>query len=348
LAGCQEGSAGTTAAPIQQGKPPALPEKTPAIVLPEVVPAAEQTPQIAGPAPRIMFGQVVYDFGDIPTGTRHKGQFNFANKGDSPLKIKNVSSCCGVVTNLPKNEFAPGESGVLEIDYGSSTEPGPFRRQLTVSTNDPRNPDVILTIRANAIRVVGFEPSKLTLFLKQENAGCGDITLKSLDGKPFSITGFKATENAITADFDPSVQATKFVLKPKADLKILQNSMRGRISITLSHPQCDIIEMLFDVLPEFTVNPAQILLLKVEPGKPIKRSIWVLSNYSENFEIDSIRSQNGIIKVLKQEKVGNRYQIDVEIMPPPLGENSKRVLVDVLTITMKGGEEMSITCRGFY
>jgi hypothetical protein len=106
--------------------------------------------------------------------------------------------------------------------------------------------------------------------------------------------------------------------------------------------------MLFDVLPEFTVNPAQILLLKVEPGKPIKRSIWVLSNYSENFEIDSIRSQNGIIKVLKQEKVGNRYQIDVEIMPPPLGENSKRVLVDVLTITMKGGEEMSITCRGFY
>ena len=39
------------------------------------------------------------------------------------------------------------------------------------------------------------------------------FTARSLDGKPFSIASFKATANAILAEFYPNATATEFVLK---------------------------------------------------------------------------------------------------------------------------------------
>ena len=190
-------------------------------------------------------------------------------------------------------------------------------RELRLQTNDPEQNLVSLTIKATIVRRVEIRPPRgCRLFLKRENAGCSDITIRSLDGKPFSITSFKSTANAISAEFDPNATATQFVLKPKADMEKLHRNLKGQISIDLTHPECTNVRVPFDVLPEFTINPAQLMVFNLRPEQPVQREIWVLSNYREDFEIESVSSQKGIIKLLDKKKVGNRYQLQVEINSP--------------------------------
>ena len=148
-----------------------------------------------------------------------------------------------------------------------------------------------------------YKPEVLKLVLRRENGGCPDITLTSLDHRPFSITGFEATANSITAEFDPSAKATEFVLKPKVDLAKLEQNMRGRISINLTHPECNNIELMYDVLPEYTISVPSIMMFGLKAGQAVAREIWILSNYEDDFEIESVLSQKGIIKLVDKTKV---------------------------------------------
>ena len=81
--------------------------------------------------------------------------------------------------------------------------------------------------------------------------------------------------------------------------------------------------------------------------------MWVLNNYDKGFEIESVSSVKGFVKLLSQEKVPNeqgvatRYKLDLEITPPPVVDKA-RAFSDILWINIKDSEKLEISCRGFY
>jgi hypothetical protein len=315
-------------------------------------PASKAEPEevdVTGPAPKLSLEKTTHDFGEVGPGTARTVQFKFKNAGDAPLIISQVKTCCGVRARGVKNgqKYAPGQGATLELDCTFGTTPGAMRRNIYLHTNDPNQKVATIAFKAKIVRRIECKPERLRLFLNQENAGCGDIKLTSLDGRPFSITRLRSTANAITADIDPAVEATEFVLKPQAEMQKLERNLRGRISIDVTHPECKSVWVLYDVLPEFTINQSRYTLFGLKANQPVQRVIWIISNYRSEFEIESAKSQNGIIKVLEQKKVGNRYQLTVEITPPP-AEGERPFLADVLEVQIKDGTLLSIPFRGFY
>ena len=309
---------------------------------------AETAPEANKPAPKIKFEKVVHDFGKITPGTKNVCEFKFTNAGDSLLKITKVSKTCGCTPyTLAKKEYEPGETGTLKVRYNASKRPASITRRLYVSSNDKANPKVTLSIKARIVKEIDYEPERLNLVLKDENAGCPEITLSSLDNKPFAIKQFKSTANYITADYDPSAKATKFVLQPKVNMEKLRKGLKGRIEISLTHPGYDTITIPFEVLSEFKSEPPSLIVFKAEPQEPITKEVWILSNYDEDFEIESASSQKDIIRVLSQEKVGNRYKFELEITPP-VPKGNRKFFNDVFLVNIKGGDKLSIICRGFY
>jgi len=333
-------------------------ESKPELAAPELAtgPAkAETAPETDKQGPKIMFEKVVHDFGDIGPGSKNVCEFKFANTGDSLLKITKVSKTCGCTPyTLAKKEYEPGESGTLKVKYNASKRPSSVRKSLSVYSNDEAKPRVELAIKAKIVSKIDYQPEKLDLSLNKENAGCPAITIRSLDGKPFSIKGFKAiwypksTEKAITADYDSSVKAAKFVLQPKVDVEKLRKGLKGRIEITLTHPESDVVAIPFTVLPRFKITPPSLIVYKAEPEKPVTKEVWILSNYDEDFEVESTSTRKGAIKVLSQEKIDNRYKFELEITPPATGKGQKRFFTDVLFVNIKGGEKLQVTCRVFY
>jgi len=298
--------------------------------------------------PQIEFKEVVYDFGEVGPSARHQGQFEFTNVGEGLLKITKVGRCCGVETKIDKMEYTPGESGTLQVEWNSGPLESTMNRQLVVHSNDNENPQTTLTIKAEVVLKVAWEPKRLRLFLDEANAGCPKIKINSIDDRPFSITGFKSTADCITADFDPTEEATEFVLEPRIDTEKLKNSLKGRVNITLNHPQGKNATILYSVLPKYTVNPPLLIMFNAEPEKPIVRTISVLNNYKKDFEIESLTSKNNIvdIEVLEQKKISNGYQMEVSITPP--AAEGKTKFTDQLSVSIKDGEELPIRCNGYY
>jgi hypothetical protein len=288
---------------------------------------------------------MVHDFGKVAPRRKHAGEFKFTNTGNGLLTITDVKKCCGVVAELDKEKVAPGESGILKVEYQPGRRAGTMIRRVYVSSNDPMNPKVALTIKAKIVPKVAYEPQRLKLLLKGEDAGCPNITLTSLDNQPFSIEAFKSTGDCIVADIDPTVEATKFSLQPRVDLEKLQTRSQGIIYISLTHPQCEKVSIFFSTLPRFQITPTNIILRDAEPEQPIMKRISVFSNYGEDFEVGSASSKKGLIKVVNQEKIRDGYQLDVEITPPAKADAER--FRDVLSVNLKGGEQLSFTSMGF-
>ncbi len=318
-------------------------------------PQKPQSPETAAPKPaaneptgKIKFAKTVHDFGPVSPSSRNSCNFTFTNVGEGVLKIGKIKSTCGcTVPDLKKKNYAPGESGTVKVTYRTSSKAGPSSKLLYVPSNDKTRPRVTLTVKAKIELKVEFKPKRLSLSIKKENAGCPDITIKSLDGKEFAISKFKVTGDAISFDYDPLVKSTQFVLKPKVNIEKIKSGFKGHIEITLTHPDSKKIVILFDALAEFQVKPGSINVLKAEPNKAVKRDVWILNNYNDDFEIESVTSRKGIAKALKTEKIKGRYKLTIEITPPEV-ENKSKMVSDVISVNIKGKKKVEIACRVFY
>jgi hypothetical protein len=336
-------------------QPEATEEPKPASTTPKQTVAPVNTPMLTAPAkgrPRIVFEKELYDFGNVEPGSNNVCEFKFKNEGNSLLTITEVTKTCGCTPyTLEKMEYQAGESGTLKVEFHAARQPSAVKKTLFVFSNDPGRPKIELTIAAEVVTKFDYKPKKLDLVFNKENAGCPAITIRSIEGKPFSIKQFSANSRSgaslITADFDASAKATEFVLQPKVDMVKLPGESGGNIEIVIAHPEDDVISIPFEVLSKFKINPPSIIIYKADLEKPVTREMWVLNNYGEDFEIESTSSQEGTIKVLSQEKIENRYKLMLEITPPVGEKNRRAFFTDTFFINIKDGEKLKVACRMF-
>ena len=354
LVGCQESEKST---PVEQPKvvesPPVEQPKvveSPPIEKPHEQPQPEVQAGITTPI--IKVENPVHDFGEIGPKSVHKGVFKFKNIGDGILNISRIQSTCGcTIPKLKKKEYAPGESGEVKVTYTSPIKEGKIvPKKLYIHSNDPKNKKAPLTIKANVILAVNFNPKKLTLKLKSENQAVEPIIVKSKDGKPFSIKSFKSTNNAITASFDPNRKATQFTFQPEIDLEVLRRRTRGNINIALTHPDTKQVNIPFEALPLFKVSRPSLVIKNAEPGVAITREISVLSNYGDPVEIESesLSSTKGYIKEIGREQNEKGITLQIQITPPQMTNSKTRIFRDKLTITLQDGGKLTVNCTGIY
>jgi len=305
--------------------------------------------RIAKAVPRIRFEKVTHNFGDVSPGTNHLCEFRFTNTGNGVLKIGQVSKTCGCTPFLlDKTEYAPGESGTLKVRYYAEPEYGRITKQLFVQSNDRQNPKIALSIKARLVAKVNYEPKALRLSLKHQNAACPQITLTSLDNKPFSIRSFKSTANCVTAAYNPSAKATRFVLQPKVNMAKLERTMNGYVEIGLTHPECKTVSISLNALPRFKVAPRPVVVRDAQAKSSVVRKVRIQNNYKDDFEIESVLlSKKGIVKVLRNEKLIDGYELELSITPPA-ATNRTRMFTDVVYVKIKGAGSLEIPCSGFY
>lgn len=299
---------------------------------------------------KITFEKVIHDFGIIGPETQNLCEFKFKNTGDGVLKIEEVTKDCGCTPFLlEKTEYAPGESGVLKVNYVTDTQLGPATKELTVLTNDIENPEVVLAIKATITSKIDYEPKMLNLALKGDNAECPALTVSSIDNQPFAISYIRSTANCITADFDPSVQATSFELQPIVDMAKLETTLNGVVEIGLTHPECKKITVAMKTLPKFTLSPSSITVRGAAPNTAINRRIRIMNNYGEPFNLETATSKNGSVKVLSNTILpDNRgYELELQITPPAT-EDRRKAFLEEFSLALSSGLQLNIPCYVFY
>ena len=103
--------------------------------------------------PNIVFATKNHDFGNVKEeeGTA-TFDFSFTNKGDAPLIILKAIPSCGCTTPLyTKEPIGPGVSSSIKVTYNTIGRPNTFHKTITVYTNDPDAPNIVLIIQGNVI-----------------------------------------------------------------------------------------------------------------------------------------------------------------------------------------------------
>lgn len=97
--------------------------------------------------PRLRVAEPTYDFGRVPQGVPIEHSFGFRNDGGAPLTIRALRSACNCEAVLDgPSDVPPGANGAVRARCATDAEVGPQRRTVTVYSNDPAAPAVLLAL----------------------------------------------------------------------------------------------------------------------------------------------------------------------------------------------------------
>jgi hypothetical protein len=142
-------------------------------------------------------------------------EFPFTNKSAASVTITDIrASCHCTVPVLEKKTYAPGESGVLRVDFDTTGLAGSVTRAITVATDEPGAPAQTLTLIADLLEPIALKPRLLHWKLAAPAAAkTVDIQINRDDG--LEITGATGSRD----DF-------------KVELATLEPRRRYRLTVT--------------------------------------------------------------------------------------------------------------------
>ncbi len=198
--------------------------------------------------PKIEFESTIYDYGQIKEKDgKQKGVFWFTNTGNEPLKITSVRASCGcTASDYTRDDIPPGKKGFVEATYNPERRPGNFSKSITVSTNDPEHPNIVLTIKGDVIAQPKTKaddyPSKIgNLRFKTNHISLQEITNRQVIKDTLGFYNESKTEITISGTKD-----LKDFISIEIIPKTLKHDEEGIIIVTYDAGKKDDLGYVFD------------------------------------------------------------------------------------------------------
>lgn len=103
-----------------------------------------------GKVPKLILEKNQIEFGNVEEGKIATAKISFRNNGNGILEIRDVKSTCDCTAALlSSKKLEPGQSGTLRIELDTADRSGKLTRTVSLLTNDPSQPNQIITITAN-------------------------------------------------------------------------------------------------------------------------------------------------------------------------------------------------------
>lgn len=177
----------------------------------------------AAEPPRIEFDQTYIDLGSFKIGATREFSFHIHNGGGSPLDITDIKATCGcTVTQLTEKQIPPGEGADLRVTYTAPNQREIAFKYLFVHSNDPDNPKVKLTVRAEVVTDLEWSPHAVKLDWPVKEGYTGEIRLTALGEKPLKIKEVKSDQGVVVPQAGPSEgreTTISFTMAPAAEFR---------------------------------------------------------------------------------------------------------------------------------
>jgi hypothetical protein len=148
-----------------------------------------------------------------PADKQAIGTFRYQNKTDKTIHIASVHTSCGCTTaGVKKNDVAPGETGEITATFNIGDRTGLQQKQITVQTDDPKQPTTVLSLKAVIASPLelqptfvfwqqGEEPKPKTIVAKTSK----EVPVKHIDVTSSSPDFQTSVENAPNGEFKINV-----------------------------------------------------------------------------------------------------------------------------------------------
>jgi len=251
-----------------------------------------------GPAPKIQFDKTVYDFGSTSMVQQLAGKFIISNTGSATLEIKKPQPSCGcTVPALKTDKLAPGEKTELTFTLNVGMPRGHLEKHITVPSNDPTQPSVNLTLKADIVATFDVIPANIGLGnLRQGMTTNITVQIKRLDGKPLGLTRAEAGMKNVKPKLG-SVEGTNDTVQLAVEIEADSppRSLNDQVRIYSGDSAQPLITVPINgrIVGDLTANPeAQFWgIVDVDnwpgarPEQAVRKFTIVSNNPDTNFEI---------------------------------------------------------------
>lgn len=260
--------------------------------------------QPAGPAPKIKFAEPAFTFPEAWSGDKVEHTFIVKNEGEGVLEIREVKPGCGcTLAGDFDKKIEPGKEGKIPVALNTHGLRGDVVKQITVTSNDPVQPQTILTLKGKVKSVVDVDPvqgwawgqitptskDSMTITLSNNTTDAWKLEVQNDPNQPqqqaFEIT-IKETEPGKKAE------ATATLKKPlKEGSTFAQFKLKTGIE---RQPEVMVAANYYNP-PALQVMPS-VVYGNVPPGQAFPTMLTVVYNREGDLKIESAAASDPAIK----------------------------------------------------
>jgi hypothetical protein len=161
-------------------------------------PAAVQSSATPSGTPRIVAAERQHDFGFSSPLAHGEHDFVVKNLGDGPLRLNVKSTTCKcTVANVEDNTIPPGGEGKVHLAWTTPPHGPLFSQSATVTTNDPLEKELQLTVMGSVRTLLGADVEELSIDMDPDKPAGGRATIYSQEWPDFEIVDAKLKKTSV-------------------------------------------------------------------------------------------------------------------------------------------------------
>jgi len=278
--------------------------------------------------PKAVVEELVYDAGKVDKGAQVTHDFVISNQGTATLEITDVRPACGCTVADYDSPIAPGASGKIHAAVDTTDFAGGISKGMTVLTNDPDNPRIVLTIKAAVEPSVYLRPG-FARFIQAQDSDPGKVEeiifsrdmddLKILDAEsPYPFLKVD-TRPATDDEKEKSGTGNQWVVTLTLDYsKAPVGPLADYVRLTTNHPKQQEVQIPVSgfVRPMVVVTPTTADFGKIEVGDHTGVSL-ILKNYAYEGMKIAVDSQQklppGVSVDVESVKEGREFVVNIAL-----------------------------------
>lgn len=277
----------------------------------------EETPQLQ--TPKIVFEETEHDFGEIPQGSNVTYTFTFNNDGEGTLEIGKLKTSCGCTAALAsRDKLEPGDKGEVKVTFTSGKFKGNITKTVTVPSNDPKNPEVALHIKAVVKVDIEITPNSLNFGdMPRGSSATKVLTLTKLDGTKIKIVKIESKSENITASIENETEEkSSYNVNVTLSTGQLPRVFAEKLKIYTDSTIQPVLEVFIRarVTGDVVVTPQSIFLGSIIQGETKSSAIIISNGTSAPLKINSIEAKPEYISTSQETlKDGEEYRVTVTL-----------------------------------
>lgn len=293
-------------------------------------PAETPTATPSGPNPKAEVPAPDHDFGDVWIGGKLEHAYEIRNVGEVVLDITSVKPSCGcTLAGEYDKKIEPGKTGRIPVSMDSKKLHGSFSKSVRVTTNDPANQNLNLTLKGNVKHYVNVEPSSVN-FGQIKPGETKDLTVKLTNNseEPLQLTMTDPLPtDTFTVELKEIAPGKEFELCVKSKPPYQEGHNNAAVTIKTNNPnQPELqVRVLSNALARLNVEPKQIMIAR--PAATETTQTIKIGNYGDTpiHLLSATIDDENLTLETKEVEPGKQYEVAVKVppnyQPPATGKN---------------------------
>jgi hypothetical protein len=269
--------------------------------------------------PSIEVAERVHDFGRLPPGDSRQHEFVYRNVGSVPLEIQQVRTSCGCTTAGEwDRRVEPGATGRVAIKFDTANYSGALQRNVTLVTNDPRQPQLVLQVKAQIWAPIEVNP-KTVMFQYDSESTEGEtrvVRLTSHLDEPLTFASVRSEH--------PGFRATLETVKPGQEFSLQISTVppvgTGTITTTVVLEPADtnvapvrVMAYALERQP-LSISPVSLVLPAGQARPGARPSVTIRNNTTQPLELsDPSINLEGVEVEVKELQAGRFFTLTLQL-----------------------------------